>query len=714
MRYQGETGREALLLPGRVVTMGGQQAGESPARASPVAFARALWSRSVWREQNYAFLVLLSAVGLLPLFHNGYQHPATRWVGFAVAAATFWAAGGEPKYKSLSTRPATDVRVFAAVLAYVLWAGGSVFWSVNRTNSLGEWFYLGTYGSAFYLAYGYLSRQEAAKLVRFLVIFGSLLSVAGIAEYLLLNPGRIVATFINPNPLGGYLAMLCLLALPRWLTAAENGRGRCFLFGGLGAFAVRPALSLALLLMLTGLALTGSRGAWMAFAFGSAALFILRPRARSLRVGCAFGLLLAVVALVAVGLAHIAAWLQQTEGARWLAGRLLEANLIRAESFGSSSVGGRLSFWGVALREAAARLLTGFGLGNYHEVYFLYWPGDEFYSKYAHNHYLQTAADLGLPGAILLALALSLLATALWGRVRRLRAHPLPLGLFASCLAFLFHSGVDFTWDMPAVTLTFWVLAGTALGLSRNHRVPTGMNRYRVAFRAVALATALLAVHAWVVDHYLNLGVEAAREGESSRALASWQKVEVLAPWSPAPWYYRSRLWTGEPNRGERAAAEAVRRSPYDKDLRLILARFQEQLGHMEAAEENLRLALSLGGYYPGPHLTLGQFYLRQARWSEAEEVMARGLALKDFALARSPNAEETARLEEQILGLRLGLSRAYAEQGRFEAAVQQLTEVLRAHPNHEAARQLLERYRAQAVAASEQERLPQTSNGGY
>jgi O-antigen ligase len=669
------------------------------------------------RSQNYVFLALLLGVGLLPAFHNGYQHPLTEKIRLLVAGmallATLGVGGG-------ARRPA-DGRpnlVGAGLLLFLAWAGASFFWSVDRENTLSEWLNLAMYALAFYLAANFCTRREAVKFIRFLLIYGVLLAVVGIAQFLLLNFGRITATFINPNPFGDYLAMLVLLALPVWLArAAGTGHGAG---GYLRLFVSRPALTVALLLLLTALILTGSRGAWIAFAATTVVLLLLLPGRAGVFLP-ALLLLLAAAVLLTVALAYLAPWLQRYEFVARLGREILAANLLRLESFGSSSVGGRLSFWLVALRETAARPLTGFGLGNFHSVYFFYWPGDEFYSKYVHNHYLQTAADLGLPGLLLLTAVLVLLLALLWQRVCLYRRHPLCLGLFGACLAFLLHSGVDFTWDMPAVTFTFWALAGVTGGLGRGKAgagrgegadypsaavqaaqpPPTGgsgrllaLSRQRpvaAAFGLLAVVLALFTLNAWLAGCYQTRGVAAARDNRQQQAVAAWERAAKLVPWSATPWYYEAKLWSADPARGEAAAWEAVRRQPYDQGLRIILARFQEMNGRLEAAEANLKFALQAGGYYPGPHLALGEFYLRRGRWQEAVLVLARGLALRDFALARAPYPGELYRLQQQVLALRLGLGKAQAELGNYRAAREELQQVLAADPENAVARRLFD-----------------------
>ena len=87
---------------------------------------------------------------------------------------------------------------------------------------------------------------------------------------------------------------------------------------------------------------------------------------------------------------------------------------------------------------------------------------------YAHNDYLQMAAELGIPGVLLLA------ALAVWvfGRTLRvvifMRGSPnwaLACGLLGAFLAIAVHSLADFNLYVPANALAFAWLAGLSTGL---------------------------------------------------------------------------------------------------------------------------------------------------------------------------------------------------------------------------------------------------------
>jgi len=119
-----------------------------------------------------------------------------------------------------------------------------------------------------------------------------------------------------------------------------------------------------------------------------------------------------------------------------------------------------------ALRAAwqviAGHPLTGAGPGRAR----LRWEGPDgaahFYA-YAHNEYAQVAAELGLPGLVLLAVLLAAVARLLW-RSRPAAGTGGPwAGVVAAAVAFAVHGGLDFVWHLPAVVLAVTVLAGTAI-----------------------------------------------------------------------------------------------------------------------------------------------------------------------------------------------------------------------------------------------------------
>ena len=81
-----------------------------------------------------------------------------------------------------------------------------------------------------------------------------------------------------------------------------------------------------------------------------------------------------------------------------------------------------------------------------------------------HSLYVETLAELGLPGLALLLVAIAALLVA---ALRGLRgpdggAHAALLG---GAIALLLHAGIDWDWEMPAVTA--WVFCAGGLALAR-------------------------------------------------------------------------------------------------------------------------------------------------------------------------------------------------------------------------------------------------------
>jgi hypothetical protein len=123
----------------------------------------------------------------------------------------------------------------------------------------------------------------------------------------------------------------------------------------------------------------------------------------------------------------------------------------------------RYAYWGVALRAFAAQPLRGVGAGGW-SVWWLRYRNVNEFAQDAHSLPLQTLAELGVVGAVLL---LSLFGgVALASRdVLRLDATR-AAGPIAGCVVYAAHAPLDWDWQMPAVTLVAIVLAGALLAQS--------------------------------------------------------------------------------------------------------------------------------------------------------------------------------------------------------------------------------------------------------
>jgi hypothetical protein len=120
----------------------------------------------------------------------------------------------------------------------------------------------------------------------------------------------------------------------------------------------------------------------------------------------------------------------------------------------------RLSYWRVAIDVAADHPVAGAGPGAFAVEWLRRRTIDE-RVRNTHSLELQTLADLGLVGLMLLAgvlAAVVLAARRVLGADRALAAGPA-----AAALTWALHAGLDWDWEMPAVTLVAVALAGLLL-----------------------------------------------------------------------------------------------------------------------------------------------------------------------------------------------------------------------------------------------------------
>ncbi|MFQ5434934.1 MAG: O-antigen ligase family protein, partial [Anaerolineae bacterium] len=255
---------------------------------------------------------------------------------------------------------------------------------------------------------------------------------------------RAYGTFMQPNPLGGYINLTALLALGTLLGFVVVGWQNRGLRRNWGIIALLVGT-----VGVTGLGLLASwsRGAWLGFAAALPALLFFWPRKRWhgfwLLVGTAIvggGLLLTAVQF------HLlpSTILDRLTGFQ----DDLVLGDVRGEDITNSnfSVLERLAHWQAAVGMARDHLWLGVGFGNYEPAYADYalinWPAP---LGHAHNFYLNMLAETGVIG-----LGVYLLFwTAVFVQIIRLlevsdwRDRGILLGLLAAWTAVSIHHLVD-------------------------------------------------------------------------------------------------------------------------------------------------------------------------------------------------------------------------------------------------------------------------------
>jgi hypothetical protein len=127
----------------------------------------------------------------------------------------------------------------------------------------------------------------------------------------------------------------------------------------------------------------------------------------------------------------------------------------------------RYRYWEVAVREFAEHPLAGLGSGGF-AVEWLKEREREDRAVDAHSLYFETAAELGVVG---IGLLLTFIAAVAAAATRLYRRDPAAMaGPAAALAAWAAHAGLDWDWEMPAVTLPALLLAAGLVAWSEDAR----------------------------------------------------------------------------------------------------------------------------------------------------------------------------------------------------------------------------------------------------
>jgi tetratricopeptide (TPR) repeat protein len=199
----------------------------------------------------------------------------------------------------------------------------------------------------------------------------------------------------------------------------------------------------------------------------------------------------------------------------------------------SFSGNGRADLWGLAWDDAARHPALGGGPGTYERYFLAHQPPDVGRVRDAHGLYIETLAEVGPIG---LALLIVVLLTPLAG-LRFARRHPLAPAAAGAYVAYLVHTGVDWDWELPAVTMAGLLCGASILLVGRRWRPPQPLTQpIRLLGAGAAVAAAGFAAIALLGNSALSRSETAREHGEAARAASDARRARSLMPWSPKPW----------------------------------------------------------------------------------------------------------------------------------------------------------------------------------
>ena len=225
----------------------------------------------------------------------------------------------------------------------------------------------------------------------------------------------------------------------------------------------------------------------------------------------------------------------------------------------SASGNGRSDYWRVARTMVSEEPLLGTGAGSF-EAHWFRERSVAFHARDAHNLYLETLAELGPVGLALLLATLALPLLALPG-ARRFAYAPAAVGAFA---AYLVHAGVDWDWEVPAVTIPAIFCAAVLLAWNRPDEPPWLTGRRRGFTLALLAPLAAVALVAHVGNRAAAASIAATEAGEPARGLAEAKRAITWSPWSEEAWQLRgeAELELGEDAAARRSLVRALDRNP--------------------------------------------------------------------------------------------------------------------------------------------------------
>ncbi|MBN2025472.1 MAG: O-antigen ligase family protein [Actinobacteria bacterium] len=355
----------------------------------------------------------------------------------------------------------TTMAVFAALL---LLSALSLAWGRSLYEGIQELLLLGAFLLA--LITGYLLLRQRGTLQLFMgmvVAVSASLCVYGLMQYFFffndfmefmarhgmdyVITDRVNSRFITPNVFAGFLNIAIPITVA--LILIEKRKALAWLWGG--------ALSLQLICLY----LTQSRGGWIVFALLVVLLAIMIPNADWRRRW----VILLIMVVLAISLSFLVSLHNPMEGT--YRGSNQDSGFGEEYSgldvtAAAGSLRGRFAIWRGGLDMFSHNLAGGVGAGSFGLAMQQY-QYHAYFSTRAHNYLLDTGAETGIAGLLLV----SLLSLLILLRIRAVYKRGMggdkkivAVVLWAAAAGFLAHNLFDISWFNPLTGAVLWLCVG--------------------------------------------------------------------------------------------------------------------------------------------------------------------------------------------------------------------------------------------------------------
>jgi tetratricopeptide (TPR) repeat protein len=317
------------------------------------------------------------------------------------------------------------------------------------------------------------------------------------------------------------------------------------------------------------------------------------------------------VALVVVAALVVAGIMAANPAARWNSFTTPPAQTSQnyiSTHFLSSSGNWRWQLWQAAFDEWKTRPLTGRGAGSYEAWWAQHGTTVGFIGN-AHSLFAETSAELGLIGLTLL---LGAFVVGVVAGIRRALRERGPLGnsvaaaATAGFIAYVIASGVDWMWQLPAVSIVGFALLGLAVGPATRPKeavrgAPGPRRALRVAIAVAALVALVVEADVFAADSRIADSQAAAARGDLSAARSAASDARALEPWSAVPYLQQALLAeaAGDLAGAQRSIQHAIARDESNWRLLLIDWRIEGKLGRRTAAMASYEKARNLNPRSP-------------------------------------------------------------------------------------------------------------------